>query len=455
VGEVIEILQHLRAPKRTYAEISIALAEKVLPVFEKEFPKDLRPRQAVEATKACLKDQTPAVVQAAVNAANGANDASIASTMHAAASNAASAASNAAWTGADGADGAGVGGAMWAAVDTANTAAYAINAGLTKQHALNIIQEIGEKYFSFLAQWVRNPKAEKVAEADETLDPAKFVKSYTTTKYKNEIERWNKVSTTGDALAILQFLRAPKVAYTEISITLAEEVLPKFEKKYPKDLRPRKAIEAAKAWTKSQTSANVQAATFAADAAYNASVATFANAAMAASNAALAASNAAAQAGADTTERAAINAANAAYNAISAGLTKQHALGVIKGIGEKYFSFLIRGWGKHTSEKVAEADETLDPAEFVQSFTVAKYKDEIERWTKSPTVGTLIGVLKAIKTSKAVFVEIGIAIAEEALSVFENKHPGDLQDLRPRKALEIAKPGLRIKRKLMLRLLSM
>ena len=54
----------------------------------------------------------------------------------------------------------------------------------------------------------------------------------------------------------------------QYAIFAAEQVIGIFEKKYPDDKRPRKAIEAAKAWVKSPTKENAAAASSAAYAAY-------------------------------------------------------------------------------------------------------------------------------------------------------------------------------------------
>ena len=75
----------------------------------------------------------------------------------------------------------------------------------------------------------------------------------------------------------------------KIAIYTAEKVIDVFEKKYPNDDRPRKAIEAAKAWLKEPTETN--RAANAADAA-NAAAYAAANAAYAAAYAALAANDA-------------------------------------------------------------------------------------------------------------------------------------------------------------------
>jgi len=51
-------------------------------------------------------------------------------------------------------------------------------------------------------------------------------------------------------LLALDFFSAEKPASVFIAILFAEDVLPIFEKQEPQDLRPRKAIEAAKHWLK-------------------------------------------------------------------------------------------------------------------------------------------------------------------------------------------------------------
>jgi hypothetical protein len=98
----------------------------------------------------------------------------------------------------------------------------------------------------------------------------------------------------------------------QFAIFAAEQALPIFEKKYPNDERPRKAIDAAKAWLK-------DASAYAADAAANAAAdadAAYVAADSAADAAAYAAATAyAAYAAADSAAYAADAAANAAYAA--------------------------------------------------------------------------------------------------------------------------------------------
>jgi hypothetical protein len=80
----------------------------------------------------------------------------------------------------------------------------------------------------------------------------------------------------------------------EIAVVCAKHVLGNYEKKYPDDLRPRKAIEAAKNWLKNPTAKNKNTAAASADAAYYA-----ADAAASAAAYAYAAASAAASADAD------------------------------------------------------------------------------------------------------------------------------------------------------------
>ena len=112
----------------------------------------------------------------------------------------------------------------------------------------------------------------------------------------------------------------------EIAIFAAEQVLPIFEKKYPDDARPRKAIEAAKAVLASDTPENRKAAVNAAYAAYAAYAAAHAADAAAA---AYAAANAAADA-AYAFFAAADAAADAAANAASADARKKMQERIIK-----------------------------------------------------------------------------------------------------------------------------
>ena len=98
----------------------------------------------------------------------------------------------------------------------------------------------------------------------------------------------------------IESLNADKTLYVFLAIGLAEKALPVWEEKYPKDMRPRRAIEAAKEWLKNPSAAaNAASAAYAAadaadaDAADAAVYADAAHAAHAAANAAYAAADAA------------------------------------------------------------------------------------------------------------------------------------------------------------------
>jgi hypothetical protein len=82
---------------------------------------------------------------------------------------------------------------------------------------------------------------------------------------------------------------------------------------------------------------------------------------------------------------------------------------------------------------------TIDPSEFVKSYTAERYKAEIKAWNKAITPSALINFLRAFKAPKAVFVEIGIALAEEVLQEFEKRCP---KDRCPHRAIKAAKAWL-------------
>lgn len=91
----------------------------------------------------------------------------------------------------------------------------------------------------------------------------------------NEIEVLAKVEVRGahqekSAWSEMRVIKAwnwTKNDSVEIAIFAAEQVIEVFEKKYPNDDRPRKAIEAAKAWSKDPSDKNKKAAYAAARAA--------------------------------------------------------------------------------------------------------------------------------------------------------------------------------------------
>ena len=126
-----------------------------------------------------------------------------------------------------------------------------------------------------------------------------------------KVEYGGKVIDSGDKLTcqkmrVVESWKCGKMESIKMAVFAALLVLPIFEKKYPDDDRPRKAIEAAEAWINRPTKKNANAAAYAARAAADAAYA--ARAAAAAANAYAAyAANAAANAAA----KAAANAADA------------------------------------------------------------------------------------------------------------------------------------------------
>jgi hypothetical protein len=436
---LLRILESLNAPKSTYVEINIALAEEVLPVFEKKRPKDLRPRKAIEAAKAWFKDRTSANAQIVLDVSQGAwkaTNACTSSPEHAAfAIYYATVSVTAETVSPSGA---------WTAIDAAHyTVADVINAGIPKQRVADIIREVGRSYFGFLPQ-EGHEKAEEPA-VGEALDPSEFVKSYTTAKYQKAIHDWGTATTPGDLNLVLKSLKAPKAAFVEVAIAFAEEVLPMVEKVLPNDLRPRQAIEAAKVWLKDRTEANAQAANEASDEALAAS-ADAATESYTAWNAVQTAARAANMAWVASTDDDAgmvyKYASYINYYTTRAGLSNQRAMDIFREIGGRYFSFLAQSPSEGMAEVIVTnlLDEVLDPAEFVQSYAVAKYQKEIETWNKAATPLDFIHTLKALKAPKAAFVEISLACAEKVLPEFEESFP---KDLRPRKAVEAVKAWLK------------
>jgi hypothetical protein len=148
------------------------------------------------------------------------------------------------------------------------------------------------------------------------------------------------------------FLRPPdKAEFVKLAVEAAELVLPVFEQKYPNDNRPRKAIEAAKAWLDSPDVVNAAvAAGYAAHNAANAAVYAVAYAADAAANAAYAANagNAA-------------NAAVAANNAANAAAYAAEAAAQNSGCTDTTIARIkqIQDEIKELRSRIQETDETL------------------------------------------------------------------------------------------------
>ena len=88
-------IESLNADRFVSVFLAIGFAEKALPVWEEKYPKDMRPRKAIEAAKEWLKNPSTAAATAAANAANAASasasaaDAAYAATVAYAAANAA------------------------------------------------------------------------------------------------------------------------------------------------------------------------------------------------------------------------------------------------------------------------------------------------------------------------------------------------------------------------------
>jgi hypothetical protein len=126
-------------------------------------------------------------------------------------------------------------------------------------------------------------------------------------------------------------LRQPhKAEFVKLAVEAAELVLPVFEQKYPNENRPRKAIEAAKAWLDSPDVVNAANAAVAAN---NANATWAANNAANAAKAAYATANAANVAWAATAAYAASYAAYATWvaNAWAAKAAATHAYAAYAG----------------------------------------------------------------------------------------------------------------------------
>ena len=119
-------------------------------------------------------------------------------------------------------------------------------------------------------------------------------------------------------MRVVKAYRWEKPDSVAMAIYSAELVIGEYEKRYPDDKRPRRAIEAAKAWLENPTEENRAAAKAAYTAAKAAAKAAAYAAAKAAYTAAKAAAKAAAYAAAKAAAYAAAYAANAAYAAASA-----------------------------------------------------------------------------------------------------------------------------------------
>jgi transcription termination factor NusB len=132
-AQEMKIVKAWRWTKIDSVEMAIYAAELVIDHYEKDYPNDSRPRQAIEAAKAYLKDPTTANAAAyAAYAAYAAADAAHAA--HAAANAAAHAAAAAAYAAADAAHAAAAAAAAYAAY-AAYAAADAAHAAAAAAHA--------------------------------------------------------------------------------------------------------------------------------------------------------------------------------------------------------------------------------------------------------------------------------------------------------------------------------
>jgi transcription termination factor NusB len=131
-AQEMKIVKAWRWTKIDSVEMAIYAAELVIDHYEKDYPNDSRPRQAIEAAKAYLKDPTTANAAAHDAAYAAAHDAAAAA--HAAANAAAHAAAAAAYAAADAAHAAAAAAAAYAAY-AAYAAADAAHAAAAAAHA--------------------------------------------------------------------------------------------------------------------------------------------------------------------------------------------------------------------------------------------------------------------------------------------------------------------------------
>jgi len=121
-----------------WARKAVEDAKRVLPIFEQRFPKDNRPRKAIESAEKVVDGHAANAAYAAAYAANAANAAADAA-YAAADANAANAAANAAYAAAAAAAAyaANAANAAADAANAANAAAYAANAAYAAAYAAN------------------------------------------------------------------------------------------------------------------------------------------------------------------------------------------------------------------------------------------------------------------------------------------------------------------------------
>jgi len=143
-------LDSLAADDFTYVYLSVCFAEKVLPIWEKEYPNDMRPREAIESAKSWLKNPPAGAYAAAHDACIAAWTAARAHapdinsndawSAHAAVALAAYAAAAAAFTAKDAADAANAD-ADWIAASNATVDLDAADAANGAARALGVEQQ--------------------------------------------------------------------------------------------------------------------------------------------------------------------------------------------------------------------------------------------------------------------------------------------------------------------------
>jgi hypothetical protein len=163
-------------------------------------------------------------------------------------------------------------------------------------------------------------------------------------KRREGIKAWNEVPAPSVLIDVLSQISAPRAVFVEVSIVIAEAVLPKFEAKLPKDTRPRRAIDTAKAWLKDGTVLNGDDLVGAVWASHSGRVLAR-DVSYAAWTAYYAACTAHAAADTKSNDAYAYDAtvhyaSTTVSHAIDAGLDCQRAMGIIKKIGHKHFKFL-------------------------------------------------------------------------------------------------------------------
>lgn len=177
----------------------------------------------------------------------------------------------------------------------------------------------------------------RMSTTTEIVDPAEFVQSFTAAKYQRVVDAWSNTLSPGCFINALASAKAPKAVYVEICLAFADEILSVFEEKHPEDFRPRRAVEAARAWLENRTTANEEAARKAAG---EASLVAFIYCDDNTTRAATWATWATANTAGATFSYAAYNAVQAVIYAIGAGIPQQHLMDIIRDVVHRYYAFL-------------------------------------------------------------------------------------------------------------------